>query len=182
MIQDVLTKAVKHASAVPIPSDLVWLTEALGPDREEFEETLRRQLNAGKRDLAMMQGHGLRLRREMLAAFSEGEVESGHIALLSSLIEAIEERAHNVARDIARQTKQLARVIKKVETHDAALRPFLQDLKSALEEMGRGEVEEKLDFALFLRALRAEHEGATSRVMSFSAPDELSSFLRQALA
>ena len=177
MIQEVLSIAIKHAVAMSPPSDMAWLVGAFGDKQLEFQSKIAADLERGARELAVMKARGAAIREQMWSAYSSCEVLPQHLDVLSWLIEAIEDRAGKDAIDAARRFKRLRKTTKQIEEHEPGLRPFLNNLNKVMKETSRSEVQERLDFALFLRSLLAEFS-PPDIAASFTSASELETFLR----
>ncbi|MGL5446606.1 MAG: hypothetical protein ACRDBL_04780 [Rhabdaerophilum sp.] len=178
MIQEALSSATKHAVATSPPADLVWLVaEVLQKEHSEFRNKLKASLEREAIELAAMKARGAVIREQLWSAFSSHEVLSDHLVALSNLIEAIEEQTENAAIEISRRLKRLRKATKEIEKHVPGLKPFMAELNRTLGATSRAQTDERLEFALFLRALRAEHSRAAP-VASFTDAKKLEKFLR----
>jgi hypothetical protein len=181
MIQEALATALQHAVATPVPSDLSWLADAFDGKHAEFGARLRADLARGERELQNFRSNSVQLRERMWAAFATGAVEPHHLEVVELLIGAIEERAASDAIELGHRLKRLRKTTLKVERFDNELKPLMKETNSRLAQLGRAEIEERLDFALFLRALRAAHGSEAGPVASFSNGPDMSQFLKKEL-
>jgi superfamily II RNA helicase len=181
MIQEALVAARQHAVAVAIPADLRWVERDGVARRDVMQKQVQAELERQAKALDDMKALGDQLRDLLLAAFSNNKVESQHLEALSHLIEEVELRAETDAAEVERQLKIIQQTFKTISEIEPQLMPFLESAESTLKASTREGFEERLDFALFLRSVRAQYRPRREPSVTFTETDDMVGYLEKKL-
>lgn len=185
MIQDVLRATLNHAVKTTPPADLFWLADGFGDPDARLKRQMIGHVERGRSQLQSYIRQGESLRAELNAVFASEPVKPRHLAALGDFIDAIEDNARRDALDLRRRLNVLRKQSRQIARYLPTMVPFFAEVLGEIAAQGRSEIEERLDFALFLRALRAIHDQENDVVATFTdedEPDAIERFFKKALA
>jgi hypothetical protein len=122
---------------------------------EQLRHDLISRVAADERSYAQWKAEGEGVRQTLWASFTAKDDDEA-IALLTESIDAIEARQVDAAKALARRLKKSERQRREVAKLAPAAIPAVEDVIRRSIALAEDEIREKLDFALFLRALRSE--------------------------
>lgn len=122
---------------------------------EEMRRDLTDQVIAGERSFDEWKAGGALLRESMWFAFTSS-LEVDTVPNLTMMIAMVEERQEEAAKRVAQQRKHALRTLKVTSEVAPTAVPVFEPIYNRAFALAESEVREKLDFALFLRALRSE--------------------------
>lgn len=121
--------------------------------------------------------------REMVErVVDQSDLTSTDYAQITDLIEEWEADAELRANSVRRFAKKVERDAKRLFAIDPALGAAVRAVGQQLIEEDKRAIEAQLDYALFMRAFRAEFDPETRGGPVFNDPDDLEAYLRQATA
>jgi hypothetical protein len=173
MIHEALSVAQRYAVATPPPFDIVWPRKGLEDIREALKSDVARQLSVRAQEVTEFIRFGEQVREQLVVAFSNSEVESIHVAKISEVILVVENQAYIDSKSITRRLKKLAGVCKKIEDLEPTLKGLTKDVVNSLRATEKKEIDERLDFAIFLRALKARYRDKSNSSKVFDNVNEM---------
>jgi hypothetical protein len=183
MFDPTLIDALSHALAPPPPAvvrSAFDIDGALAAHRAEN----RRRYDEASRALERWVAQGRALREDLWTKLEHHGDQAGPAELeaLERIIAAVDERQALMAKEIREDERQWKRLVKRgfriSPEHGAIARDFMM---KALE-LAERQHNERADFGLFLRALRARFDPDARGGRTFDNPDELEGYLRSATA
>lgn len=120
---------------------------------------------------------GLGMAEKLTNVLSQNMVNSGHVAKLRWVAERIEEKCEDYAKDLEREIKRADRLVKELRSYNGKSAKILQGILEENFDMSRREIEDRLEFALLLRALATKYDPDKKTVASASTPEEVEDFL-----
>lgn len=172
--------ALNHLSWRP-PAIVQEIVDVRGRTAEFLAQT-RKQLTEVERRLNEWIVEGVRLRDHLWRVFHINPPGSKQLDAYNRLIAAIDQRNEENARDVARLQKSFRRQRKEANAISPIVAAAIAEIAKRSLQLAEQEIEERLDFALFMRALRAEFDPEARGGPTFDEPGALGRYLRSPLA
>jgi hypothetical protein len=164
------------------PPTIVRDATALDDDLESIPLAQLRQIEELERQLEHWISKG-RAKRERLWRNVTGKKASPQvIEHLTTSIETLEHNCLEEAEDLARLRKEFRRDHRRASRSSKAVLAILEDTDNRILRAHERALQERLDFALFLRACRAELDPDASGGETFENPADLERHLRSFLS
>lgn len=152
-----------------------------GADFDALINNIEKQHAQANSDYANWREKGNARQDTLSALFEKYEVEEHHIANCRKTAELVEENCDEYAKDISRQAKQLDKIYKQLKVFDPVRAKTVRDIFEKTLAVSRQEVEDRLSFALLMRALAAQYDPDKKIVAYASSPEEVEDVFRQLL-
>lgn len=121
-------------------------------------------------------------REELRTLFQENPIRASHLDLLTHAAEAMEAKAEGMAKAHRSGQKAARRQMKEVRAISPSAAPALEANWERTWAIFLAEVDDLLAMALFMRALRAEHDPETRNGPVFNNAEDVSRYLNQIIA
>jgi hypothetical protein len=179
-VDPALAEAARYALSWSPPAIVlpVGMLNGLAADRQEITDGL------DERDLRqaewLQEGQRVRakLREVVFSVSSTADLRSS----LGMLIDLVEQKAVQTSRDGYPLLDRMKRHLREIADIRPEQREFAERAIERIEKAILRELEERLDFALFLRALLSEHDPDAREGATLDNPDELERHLNSILA
>ena len=150
-------------------------------ETDRFRRESFRTIDRASREFEAWVAEGLSVRERLWRLVAQNSPSKGGADDYARIIEAIEKRCASSAKRLAQLRKLLSRQEKEASTISAEASQVLQETGGALLAYLQREIDELIDFGLFLRALRAEMNPASRGGKTFDDPGDLRKHLDRAL-
>jgi hypothetical protein len=148
---------------------------SLDVERAAYEGYLRDT----EREIKKWAAHGLELREELWRRGLEAADREAYAKVLSEMIELYEDGIRREAREIERLRKRINR---DTRAEPPATRAVAKKMNDKLMTLAESFFREGQEFALFLRAARAEFDPKSRGGETFENPVDLERYLKSAVA
>lgn len=138
---------------------------------------MRRQTEETRQGYEAWARRGLGMAQNLTDVLSQNQVNASHVAKLRWAAERIEEKCEDYAKDLEREIKRSERLVRELRTYNRSSSETLQDIFDEIFDLDRQEIEDKLAFALMLRALATKFDPGKKIIATASTPEEVEDFL-----
>lgn len=114
---------------------------------------------------------------KLTEVLSQNAVNSGHITKLRWAAERIEEKCDENSKILEREMKRSDRLVREMRSFNGKSAKAFQAILNENFDLSRREIEDRLEFALLLRAMATRHDPDKKIVATASTPKEVEDFL-----